>query len=172
MNTAILKVVDAIRECNLHIERLSSAVRDLKTIFPLDNNKYDSLTEIDIRTLDQFIFRYSKLQDAMGERLFPSVLMILEENIAKMPFLDKLNRLEQLQLIESKDTWLYLRKLRNEFSHEYSNSTDENISAMNRLFDKLPDIYNIFMNIKNYLFEKFEEEFKQYNNELDTTRLF
>jgi hypothetical protein len=38
--------------------------------------------------------------------------------------------MEQLHILESKDDWLTLRKLRNEFSHEYSNELEENVNAL------------------------------------------
>ncbi|MCX6150746.1 MAG: hypothetical protein NTX22_09500 [Ignavibacteriales bacterium] len=169
---AITKLYEALKECNTHIKRLSSAVKDLKTTIPLNAEKYNSLSETDIRTLDQFIYRFFKLQDAMGERLFSAVLLMLAEDINKMSFLDILNRLEQLHLLESKDSWLYLRKLRNEFLHEYSNSFDDNITAINQLYYKLQDIYNIFINIKNLVINKFENELKPYIEELETPTLF
>ena len=96
------------------------------------------------------VYRFSKLQDSLGERLFKSVLMFLEEDIKNKPFLDVLNRLEQLAILPSRDEWLRLRKLRNELSHEYSNEDEENVAALNVLFDEIKTINGIFLGIKSY----------------------
>jgi len=56
----------------------------------------------------------------MGEKLFVSMLEFLqEENPKSKPFIDTLNRLEQIGLLEDKNTWLELRKIRNSIAHQY-----------------------------------------------------
>ena len=130
MKTALVKLSEAIYECNLHLKRLKSASKGFEPFIPLDLNKYQNLNDEEIRLLDQLIYRFTKLQDAMGERLFRYLLVALEEDVKSLSFLDILNRLEQLHILESKDDWLSLRKLRNEFSHEYSNELEENVNAI------------------------------------------
>ena len=90
------------------------------------------------------------MQDSIGERLFKSLLMFLEEDVTNKPFLDVLNRLEQLEILPRKDEWLRLRQLRNELSHEYSNEDEENVTLLNMLFDEIKTINSIFLTIKNY----------------------
>ena len=58
--------------------------------------RYESLTEDDIEHIDQMLYRFSKLQDAMGERTFPALLEWLEEDIKPMTTIDRLNRLEEI----------------------------------------------------------------------------
>jgi len=145
-----LKLLEAFAECARHSRRMLSAYNKVLLIFPLDLDKYRILTDEEIEHIDQMVYRFSKLQDSIGERLFKSVLIFLEEDIKNKPFLDVLNRLEQLAILPSKDEWLRLRKLRNELSHEYSNEDDENVAALNMLFDEIKTINGIFLGIKNY----------------------
>ena len=145
-----LKLLEAFAECARHSRRMLSAYNKVLLIFPLDVDKYRILTDDEIEHIDQMIYRFSKLQDSIGERLFKSVLMFLEEDIKNKPFLDVLNRLEQLMILPSKDEWLKLRKLRNELSHEYSNEDEENVAALNMLFDEVKTINGIFLDIRNY----------------------
>jgi len=56
----------------------------------------EKLPKQDRRLLDQFAYRYTRLQDDMGARLIPAILSTLGEDIAPMATLDRLNRLEQL----------------------------------------------------------------------------
>jgi hypothetical protein len=55
--------------------------------------------------------------------------------------------MEQLHILESKDERLSLRRLRNEFAHEYSNELQENVNSINELTINLPKIYKIFFHI-------------------------
>ena len=151
MNDAItLKLLEAFAECARHSKRMLSAHNKVLTLFPLNVNRYCVLTDDEIEHIDQMVYRFSKLQDAIGERLFKSGLMFLEEDIKGKPFLDVLNRLEQLAILQSRDEWLRLRKLRNELSHEYSKENEENVAALNMLFDEIKTINGILLGIKNY----------------------
>jgi hypothetical protein len=154
MNANLFKLASAINECDKHIKRIFSAYSELKKIIPLQEKAYENLNDDDVRLLDQFIFRFSKLQDTMGQRLFPALLISLEEDIRSLPYIDILNRIETLGLISSKDEWLYLRRLQNEFSHEYSNNTKENAETINNLIGRIEFIYSTFTKIKNYSLTK------------------
>jgi len=118
---------------------------------PLDVIKYEQLTENEVESIDQFIFRFSKLQDAMGERLFRGVLIFLEEEVKNKPFLDLLNRLEQIEILKSKEEWLLLKKLRNELSHEYINDSETNVLNINMVYENTKKLYEIFMQVKIYI---------------------
>lgn len=154
MKADLLKLTEVIYECNLHLRRLKSANKEFEAFFPLDIIKYQNLNDEEIRLLDQLIYRFTKLQDAIGERLFKYLLSALEEDVKSLSFLDILNRMEQLHILESKDDWLSLRRLRNEFSHEYSNELEENVNAINELVTNLPKIYKIFLHIEKYVKDK------------------
>ena len=145
-----LKLLEAFAECARHSRRMFSAYNKVLPISPLDVNKYRILTDDEIEHIDQMVYRFSKLQDSIGERLFKSLLMFLEEDIKNKPFLDVLNRLEQLEILPSKDEWLRLRKLRNELSHEYSNEDEENVAVLNMLFDEIKTINSIVLSLRNY----------------------
>jgi hypothetical protein len=61
---------------------------------PLDASRYQQLSDDEIEPIDQFLYRFTKLQDAMGEKLFLLILEFLkEENTTNKPFIDILNRL-------------------------------------------------------------------------------
>jgi len=79
----------------------------------------------------------------MGSRLFPEILETLAESVIDQPFIDILNRLEKLEIIDSAFTWIQLRKIRNDISHEYPASLSERIEGINLLFDKLEELKQI-----------------------------
>ncbi len=151
MDISKLKLLQAIEECNKHIKRMLYAYHKMATFMPLDVTKYDDLTEEQVENIDQFIFRFSKLQDAMGERLFRTTLIFLGEEVKNKPFRDLLNRLEQLGAIKNKEEWLLLRKLRNDLSHEYLNESEANALNINIVYENTQKLYDIFMQVKIYV---------------------
>ena len=84
---------EKLHECNKHKDKIIKAKNILKEYIPLDIDSYNKLDDIKLSFIDQLIFRFSKLQDTMGDKLFPALLEIFGENSKKMTFIDKLNRL-------------------------------------------------------------------------------
>lgn len=110
--TIELRLKPALRECEQHLARLRYAATHAENRFPMDVPGYRALTDAEVATLDQMLFRFGKLQDAMGQRLFPAILEAGQELQERDTFLDKLNRLEKLGAIPSATDWLMLRDLR------------------------------------------------------------
>ena len=67
--------------------------------------------------LDAFVSRFGRLQDNLGDKLLPQLLIAMAEKPGAA--IDNLNLAERLGWIESTDTWLMIRKLRNQMVHEY-----------------------------------------------------
>ncbi len=60
------------------------------------------------RLTDQILYRFTKLQDAMGERLVPATLAWLRAPQESWPMRDKLDRLEKLGYLDV-GGWLHSR---------------------------------------------------------------
>ena len=67
--------------------------------------------------LDAFASRFGRLQDTIGDKLIPALLIALAEPFG--PVAENLDRAEIFGFIESADAWLEPRKLRNQMVHEY-----------------------------------------------------
>lgn len=150
------KLKEAVLLCTIHTERMSFAWTKLKIHFPLDREKYMLLEPEDLSFFDQLIFRFAKLQDSMGGRLFPAILENLGEDTKSQPFIDKLIKLEELGIINSADDWILLRETRNLVTHEYPFITDEVIQGLNLLnlhYTLLTEIWN---KVENYIRNRFE----------------
>jgi hypothetical protein len=122
-------------ECRKHIEKMQDSSEYLQSILPLTEEKYNNLDKIESSFIDQFIFRFAKLQDTLGGSVFKFILVMASEEVKKMTFLDILNRLEELEIIE-KSEWMKLRELRNEIAHEYSFNQEEIVDAINQIYKK------------------------------------
>ena len=145
--------IEKLHECNQHKKRLLGAKNRLKDYMPLSVKRYNILDEIYISTIDQMIFRFSKLQDTMGDKIFPSILELNGEKVKVMTFIDRLNRLEELELLY-KDEWMGLRKDRNEIAHEYSFNQDEVVNNINLVYIKSNDLIIIYNQIIQFIEKK------------------
>ena len=147
--------VEKLHECNQHKKRLESAKARLEKFMPLDVDVYKNLDDVSISTIDQMIFRFSKLQDTVGDKVFPAILELNGEKVKKMTFIDRLNRLEELELLY-KDKWMSLRQDRNEIAHEYSFNQDEVVDSISLIFNRTDDLLKIYDEVYVYCLLKFD----------------
>ena len=102
------------KECKYLLDTDSRLFGDLFTTDMVQKIDADPvLTE----RLDAFVSRFGRLQDTVGDKLLPALLLALAETPG--PAIDNLDKAEKFGFIESADTWLEMRKLRNQMVHEY-----------------------------------------------------
>lgn len=121
----------------------------------MDKQRYSALTEDEIGYIDQFIFRFSSLQDVMGDKLFVTLLANLGEDYKSTPFVDLLNRLERLALVSTSE-WISLRKTRNNIAHEYSFNIEEVIQSLNLISLALDRLLAIYHAVYGYCVDRFD----------------
>ena len=68
---------ETLDTCAIHDKRMMFAYRKTIDLFPMDLKTYDALSPEEISFIDQLIFRFSKLQDLMGNKLFRIILRII-----------------------------------------------------------------------------------------------
>ena len=150
MRLKIVKVGRYINECEKHQMWIEESFAEIQDIFPLSGKKYTKLTAMEIKNIDQFLFRFSKMQDTIGDKLFRLIVEDFIEDVSKMTFIDILNQLERIGIVESVKEWQNLRKARNDISHQYDDDPEEMAEAINRIFAQKDILIEIFNNIKNY----------------------
>ena len=67
--------------------------------------------------VEAFVGRFGRLQDTVGDKLLPALLAALGETPG--PAIDNLDRAERLGWVDSAETWMAMRKLRNQMVYEY-----------------------------------------------------
>lgn len=67
--------------------------------------------------VEAFVGRFGRLQDTVGDKLLPLLLVALGEKASSN--IDNLDRAERLRLLNSADEWIIIRNLRNQMVHEY-----------------------------------------------------
>jgi len=139
-----------LKEAELHIQRLQEILKYLKNFYPLD---IDSLEDIDLDKLDAFAFRFAKLQDLLGAKIFREYLEKINFPTADKNFLELLKELNKEAVVEI-DKWAEFRSVRNSIAHDYPYDIYEKIDAINYLIKNIDYLFNIVQKIK----EKVETE--------------
>ena len=142
-----LKCASALEECKKHVQRINTALKFLEPLFPLTQDRLNALSDEQTAVLDQFLYRFAKLQDCIGLRLIPAVYALLESDTSAHPFLDILNRLEKLGVLTSAADWQYFRSLRNNFAHEYPERSEDIVNAINALYASWDRFMMLYMKL-------------------------
>jgi hypothetical protein len=150
-NIAAQRLQDAWKECQRHLHYLNYALSTLAHLLPLSGDELQTMSDEDIQSLDQFVLRFGKLQDAMGNRLMPSILDYLQEPFENRPMLDKLHRLEKLGYLADSAQWQTLRAIRNRFAHEYPDDPDKNAALLNMAIYSTAELIEILERMETRL---------------------
>lgn len=141
------KLGAALAECELHASVLAEAARSLP-----DRFEAGDVAEISVdvrRTLDQLAYRFMKLQDGLGEKVLPGLLIAtLDPLPPDATFAEKLQRLERLGALASADAWRLLREVRNSLAHEYPENPALQAAALTRLLVGVRDLLRIWGGIR------------------------
>jgi len=144
-----IQIDRVLSECDKHLARMRYAAAKMSGFMPLNAESFQRLQEDEIASIDQYLFRFAKLQDAIGERLMVLFLEYLQEpNPKGKAFIDILNRLEQLGWLEDRSTWMELRKIRNSIAHQYEDEPEFAAEGLNTIFTKAPVLEGIYNHLK------------------------
>lgn len=123
-----------LHECSIHAERIAYA-RDLSSaLFPLNAEAYSRLDADAVQKLDQLVYRFTKLQDALGAKLFPLLAAELREDAESLTVFDRLAVLEKAGAVPSANEWFELREVRNQLAHDYHDDPENGAGYLNDLY--------------------------------------
>ena len=148
------KLKETLAICDLHHQRMMFAYVSIIKYFPLTEFNFSKISPIELALFDQLIYRFSKLQDSMGSRLFKQLLEALEEDISGLPFIDILHKMEKLNLLENAKDWIALRQIRNTVSHDYPFYTEIQIEELNLLPGEVEKLTGIWIKLKEYALKR------------------
>jgi len=143
---------DIFEKVELHQKRANAARSEIKEWNVIDSEIFDNFEKI--KTIDTFIYRFIKLQDLMGEKLFKVFLNEIGEYKDNMSLLDVLDKLEKFDIVKESYDWMEYRKLRNRLTHEYPNNEDEVIEGIIMAMNVFDEMVLIKDNIFNYIHKK------------------
>jgi len=134
-------------EAKIHIDRLENVLSRLKTIYPLDTLKFRNLSVEELDMLDTLAFRFSKLQDLIGSRIFREYLKEMNYVVEGITFIDILKEIEKEGIIDI-DTWSEFRKVRNYIAHDYPDELEEKVEAINYLIENTKVLIDVVRKIE------------------------
>lgn len=144
------KLTFHLEEATIHIDRLSDILPVLEDMYPLDKKTINILSSEDKDKLDVLAFRFAKLQDLIGVKIFREYLSALHYPVEDKNFLELLKELDKENIVDI-DIWSELRGVRNSISHDYPFEEDERLEAINYLIKNVSYLIDITKNIKDNL---------------------
>ena len=123
------------KECH---NLLETDRRLFSNLFTVEEAKKLDTDPVLAERLDAFVSRFGRLQDTVGDKLLPALLTALAEKPGAA--IDNLDRAEKLGLIDSVDTWMAMRKLRNQMVHAYIEDLAVLSSALRNGHDFVPTL--------------------------------
>ncbi|HRF45310.1 MAG TPA: hypothetical protein PLD30_13900 [Candidatus Competibacteraceae bacterium] len=138
---------DLINECDLHLLALREAMARCPQ--SLTEEHFATRHPALVATLDQFAYRFTKLQDVISTQLFRRfALDVLHEPVESLPVIDILNLLERYGYIPSVMRWQEIREIRNQITHEYRLNPSELIVTLEIAFGMVAEMAEILAKLK------------------------
>ena len=97
------------------------------------------------------MYRFTKLQDALGAKLFPAITAVLREDATSLTVFDMLAELEKAGALPSADTWLALRETRNQLAHDYEDDPQEGSAYLNSVFDAVGSLLSAEEAVRSFV---------------------
>lgn len=136
------------QEATIHKEHIIEA----KSVISLPIKDYEKLSKLEKFALNTLIFRFSKLQDLMGRKIFRAYLNFLGLATDEFSFFDILKELEKEGVLDI-DEWHFLRKLRNDIAHDYPEELEERLQKVNLFVEKSDELLKILKNLEKRYYE-------------------
>jgi hypothetical protein len=143
------KITEIIKIADIHATRMRYAITKLGNFFPISELKMSNISEQDFLLLELLVNRFSKLQDFIGAKLIDAFLESKGELINNMTMIDKINKLEKLNIIDNANLWFKMREIRNHLAHEYPDHPEITAKYLNQVFNLAPELLSWFENIKD-----------------------
>ncbi|WP_035587192.1 hypothetical protein [Hippea jasoniae] len=145
---AFKRMAKYLAEAHLHMERLMDVLERIKIFYPLNVDKFDKLTSIQKDMLDALAFRFMKLQDLLGSKIFREYLIEMGFVAEDKTFFDILKEVENENIVDI-DTWSEFRKVRNILAHDYPDNMEEKLEAINYLIENSPILLKVVDKIED-----------------------
>ena len=136
------RLISYLKESEIHIERLKDVLVELKKLYPIDYDKLEDFDSSQKDKLDVLAFRFSKLRDILGAKIFRKYLEVLNYPIQDKNFLELLKELNKENIVDI-DKWAEFRAVRNSIAHDYPYNNDEKIEAINYLIQNVEYLIEI-----------------------------
>ena len=94
------RLISYLKESEIHIQRLKEVLVELKKLYPIDYDKLEDFDTSQKDKLDVLAFRFSKLQDILGAKIFRNYLEYFNYPIQDKNFLELLKELNKENIVD------------------------------------------------------------------------
>jgi len=138
-------------EAKKHINKIENSNRVLAEVMPIDITTFENLSEQQQDKLDILAFRFSKLQDLLGDKIFRNILEYSGFNV-QQSFVKLLAELEKEEILDI-NRWISLRDARNKIAHEYPDNEESLISSINFIYQNSDYLIELTDRLERYFDE-------------------
>jgi len=144
-------LVDSLETIKLHFKRANVTYSEIIEInLTLDVFDDDNI----VKAVDAFIYRFIKIQDFMGGKLFKDILVFFGDYKDNMTLVDVIDKLEKYGIEINSDNWIENRGLRNKLTHEYPNNEEELLVGIELAIKYFEKMNKIMKSINEFLDKK------------------
>ncbi len=136
------------QESKSHIEKIENARAVLSSVMPLTKQNITKLNEREQDKLEILLFRFAKLQDLLGVKIFRAILAYSGYDVDR-PFLEIMSELEREGLLDIK-RWIALRDTRNAIAHEYPGEEERIIEELNFIYEEVEYLMELSKRLQEY----------------------
>jgi len=146
LNLEIIK--NRLKVVQTHYNFLKQLQNHIQTNYANQDFHLSDLEIQDKAIFDATLYRFSQLQDYLGDKIFP----LIPEFVGKstISFVDTLNFLEKEGIIDANE-WKNLRIIRNFLSHNYSEDKEELEDNLKIALQKIDTLLLFTDNLLNYI---------------------
>ncbi len=134
-----------IDEARRHEALLNETLEVVNSI-PSDAD-YHELPSLEKFALNTLIFRFSKLQDLLGTKMFRYYLDFAGFEVTEKNFYEILKAIEKEGIVDI-DTWDEFRQLRNNIAHEYPQEEEEIAENIQLIINKTIELIAVFRRLE------------------------
>lgn len=138
------KRLDKLEKHYVALKEYKSAINTMlkeKDIY--DPFVFNTLEVHERAILDAYLKRFSSVQDFLGAKIFSMLLEVAGINSSKMS--EVLYNIEKEEIIDSLDSWIELRELRNDLEHDYPEELKEALQDLKSCIDSFERLENYYL---------------------------
>lgn len=104
---------EAIDQADNYAKKLELSLNKIGHFFPVSAETLVKIPDEEIGDFELLTTRFTLLQEFMGTKLFTLLLIeAIAESVKEMTFIDKINHLERLEIIDDAEEWKKIEKIR------------------------------------------------------------
>ncbi len=131
-----------VKVANTHSERIEEAFECLQSVRPITLSFMKTITFDQRNCLEMALHRFAKLQNLLGDKIFPLLMIFMNKDNKKQSYIDQLNILEKMELLPSRLEWIEMRKLQNKIAHNYPCDPMTTVQETNDALDAAQKLVN------------------------------